>query len=355
MKKKIVIATVILAGIFSLTIYLSKNKTVANQPSQKEILNVSAQTAGDSAKLVQTVSYPAITAGDQQITLDAGVSGTVTGLSLNLGDQVFEGKQLAVIDEIGNNSKIGDTGLKSSAIKALELSVEAAEENYKAAKRVYHDDDTYANKKAKEVAEINLDAAKANLKGALNSRFVVAPISGVITQKFVSEGDSISIGQPIASISKTALTKVQFYANREDLSNFKIGGKVFINEDGKKIAGAISRISPVADPATKRFLIEAVPAGNDKLLIGSVITVSMEIIRTPSVSGDLILPLAAITISQNENYIFIIENNHAKKITVSIEKVQGEYAEIKADIAPDAAIIVDGSKLAQDGEEVAVK
>ena len=354
MKKKLIIAAVILVAIFALVIRFSKKQVATNQPTAKEALSVTTQSAIDSVSLKQTLEYPAITAGDQQITLSANVSGTITELNFDLGDKVSQGKQLIIIDEVGNNSGIGENNLKSYNVQALELSVESAEEKYKSAKRTYEDDKTYANKKAKEVAEIDLETAKVNLSGALNNRLVVSPISGTITQRLVSEGDSVSIGQKIATISKTALTKVQFFADKEELPNFEIGTKVSINEDGNDFPGIVTRISPVADAITKRFLIEAKPTGKNPLLIGSVINVSLGITRIPSVSGNLILPLSAITIGQNESYIFIVDNGHAKKVNIEIVKVQGEFAEIKTDISANAEIIINGSKLVQDGEEIKV-
>jgi len=352
MNKKIIVAAAALAAVFILTFVISKKRTAVEQSVPKEVLNVTTQSADASTKLAQVLEYPALTAGDQQITLSANAAGTITRINFDLGGKVFQGKQLAVIDEIGNNFEIGENGLKSAAVQALELEVESAEEKYKSAKRTYQDDKTYTNKKAKEVAEINLEIAETALNGALNNRLVISPISGTVTEKPVSQGDSVSVGQKIATISKTALTKVQFFVDKEDLSNFKIGTKISINEDGDVKEGIVIRISPQADPETKRFLIEASPSGKSPLLIGSVISVSLDVTRTPDTPGNLILPLSAITLSQNESHIFIIENGHAKKTAVSVEKVQGEYAEIKTDIAKDARIIIKGSKLVEDGEEV---
>lgn len=327
--------------------------TVENKPIQP--LNVTIQSAKDSTSLAQTIQYPAITAGDQEITLTAGVSGTITALNFDLGSKVGQNMQLATIDSVGNFSDAGYKNLESSTIQALELAVESADESYKAAKDKYEEDKTYANKKARSIAEINLEAAKINLKGALDAHFVVSPISGIVIQRSVSQGDSVTAGQTLAKISKTGLTKIQFFVDKEDFPSFKLGMTVSINEDGKEIAGIVSRISPQADPTTKRFLIEAKPAEKTQLLIGNVITVSFKITKNPSAVGNLILPLSAITVGQNENYIFIFENGKAKKVTVEIVRVIGEAAEIKTKISTDAQIIMDGSKLVQDGDIITIK
>jgi multidrug efflux system membrane fusion protein len=352
--KKIIAVVIILIIIFMLVIRFSKKAPVAAPVVQKNPISVSVQTLKDSSILTQTIEYPAITAGDQEITLTARASGTITRLNFDLGSRVGQGTQIATIDTIGNFSKIGDKNLKSSDTEILDLAVDQADQAVKLAKANYDANKTKANKRAINIAEIQLDSARVARKAALDTRFVVSPISGVITGRVVSLGDSVSVGQTIATISKTALTKVQFFVNQEDLPNLKIGMKISIAEDGKNIDGTISRIAPEADPTTKRFLVEARPAGVNQLLIGSVINISFSTTKSPSAAGNLILPLSAISIGQNESHIFIVENDKAKLMPVTIENVQGEFAEIKVDLPADAQIIINGSKLVQEGEAVAV-
>jgi len=356
MKKKIIFLLIVLAiaGIFVVAFKFFKKTPVLIENKPKEPLSVTVQSAKDSVSLTQNIQYPAVTAGDQEITLAAQASGTVTQLNFDLGSKVGQNMRLATIDSVGNFSGVGDENLRNSTIQALELTVESAEKSYKAAKDVYEKDKTYANKKAKEIAKINLEVAEVNLKGALDTRFVVSPISGTVIQRFVSQGDSVAIGQTLAKISKTGLTKVQFFIDKEDLPNFKLGMKIAINEDGQEIAGSVSRISPQADPTTRRFLIEAKPTGKTALIIGSVITVSFQTIKTPSIQGNIILPLSVITVGQNEKYIFVLENGKAKKVQVEIVNVLGEAAEIKTNISPETQIIMNGSKLIQDGDTISV-
>lgn len=356
MRKKIffLLAVFAIAGFFVLAFFLSKKAPASTAGDTKKPLTVTVQKAADSTSLSQKIEYPAVTAGDQEITVTAQASGTITRLDFDLGKYVSQNTRLATIDNVGNFSSTGENNLESSSIQALELTVKSTEESYKVARDNYRDDDTYANKKAKSIAKINLEIAKTNLDGALDSRYAVSPISGTVTQRFVSLGDSVSAGQTLATISKTGITKVKFYVDKEDLPNFKVGTKITIDEDGNEMSGTISRISPQADLATRRFLIEARPAGKNPLIIGNVITVSFEVKKVTTASENLILPLSAITVGQNENYIFIFENSKAKKTNVEIVKVIGEAAEIKADISPDTQIIIGGSKLVQDGDGVSI-
>ena len=100
------------------------------------------------------------------------------------------------------------------------------------------------------------------------------------------------------------------------------------------------------------------------IVLGLVVILSMlldflnvlaEIERKPQNPENLLLPLSVVTISQNESYIFVAENSKAKKVSVSVVKVQGEFVEVKTDISSSSSIITNGSKLVRDGEEVIVE
>lgn len=351
-KKKIILVAVVLAIVFFATLKLTKQSAKNEELKAREALKVTTQSVSDSQTLTRNIEYPAMIASDQQATVNAATAGTITQLNFDLGTQISSGQQLAVIDEVGNNSENGDHNLKSASVQALELAIQSAEEKYQSAKRSYQDNKTYANKKAKEVAEIEWQTAKVNLKGALNNRLVTAPISGLAIQKTVSLGDSVSVGQTIAIIAKTALTKAQFYVDKSDLESFKIGSPVTICEDGKSFSGTVSRISPVADITTHRFLVEARPKDGSSLTVGTLVSVSFSVKMTPIDPKDSILPLSAITIGQNENYIFMAKDGHAKKIQVEIKKVTGEYAEVKTGLDSQDLVILSGSKLVQDGDAI---
>ncbi|MGW8185589.1 MAG: efflux RND transporter periplasmic adaptor subunit [Candidatus Moraniibacteriota bacterium] len=355
MKPKLLISIILIALLAILAFRFSQKKPATEETIVKKPTMVSAQTVSDSHSFKKTAIYPAIIASNQQITLNASSNGTVTQLNFDLGKNISQGQRLATIDLAGTISSFGENGLKDSQIKGLESAVESADQNYRLAKKVYKKHENYTNKRLKEIAEAQLASAEAALQGALDGKFVSAPISGTITQKFVSVGDSINAGQPIATISKMGKLEVQFFVNKEELSYFKIGDEIKILENDNAISAKISLISPQADESTKRFLVEATPIDNQPLAIGSVVSVEFNMNYLPQSLENLILPLSAITISQNENYIFTINQQKAQKTNIELIKVIGEMAEIKAELNPEDKIIIDGSKLLKEGDELTLK
>ena len=350
----------IVGGIILLVLgafILLKDSSQAKKNEAKlaeKVISVKVQKAGEFGVSDGQVKYPATVVGDQEIKLTAGVSGTATAVNFNLGDKVNAGKLLVKIDDIGGELEREGDGFVSGQIQQLRNALEQAEENYDLAKDNYKEDKTDANKSAKDIAELQRENAKIALRAGIDGRNIKAPISGTIISKDVSAGDSVSLGQLLATVSRTERLKIRFFADRENLGNLKVGGKIKVR-DGEKESGAkIVSISPIADEATKRFLVEAQLDDSKNFLIGTIVDVLVDSIQEAAIGNSLILPLSALTIAQNESYFFIAEDGRAKKVPAEILRVSGETAEVLTNLSSDVAIIVEGNKLVQEGEGIEI-
>jgi RND family efflux transporter MFP subunit len=356
MKKTLIASAIIILILGGIVFTRRKNNPQeAAQNTVTKPFSVEIKTVKNSQNFTEKIEYPAVVSGDSEAVVNAKSSGTITAMNLALGNFVRAGQFLAKIDDIGAKSSFGKNDFRSSQIQTLEIALKQAKEAESLAKKNYKDDDTNANKTAWDIAKLQTESAKISLSGALDSRNITAPISGRISEKFVSIGDSINIGQPLFKISNTDLIKFQFYVDQEILSYLKIGFPVNIKQNEKILPCKIRTISPIADSATKRFLIEAILEKQIDPLIGTLLVAEIEITKNPSGEKNLILPLSAITIGQNENYIFIAENNLAKKIVVTISKISGETAEIETDLPEETKIIIDGNKLLSDGSPIEIR
>lgn len=381
MKRKYItfLITIVAIGAVFFVAYRFKNKTtVVSEESPKPLVNVAVQSAGVSASLTQEIEYPGIVVGDQEIKVTAKSAGTVQQANFDLGDKVAANANLVKIDDTGNNLEIGDEGFRSSQVQQDELSVEQAEEQLELNKKTYkklwnayqaqkkNPDLTKTVSKTQliaakgqiEISEVQLESAKVGLRGGLDDHLITSPISGYVTSKSVSVGDSISLGQELYTISKTSNMKIQFFVDQEQLASIVEGMQVnAVFSNGDSISATVKNISPEADESTKRILIEVFPDEQEskKLISGAIVTISFPVTTTPQQAGNLILPITAVTVGQNENYVFISENEKAKKIAVQIIKIEGEKAEIKTNLPSNAMIIVEGNKLISEGEEIKIK
>ncbi len=206
-----------------------------------------------------------------------------------------------------------------------------------------------------ETANLQYSNAIVALQSLYDAHSVISPIDGTITKVFITDGQSVAPGQPIVTISQIQNIKVQFYVEADNLADIKPGLPVkVVNSDNISYTGVVSAISPQADPMTRRFLAEVKLENPEGLLLGTVATVNLEITKGTASAGVIILPLSAVTVGQNGNYIFIAENNQAKKVEVTIKEVMGELAQIKADLPASAFIITEGNRLLQEGQAVSI-
>jgi RND family efflux transporter MFP subunit len=205
------------------------------------------------------------------------------------------------------------------------------------------------------IAELQYKNAVAVLQGLYDSHLAIAPISGVITQKQIDNGSTISAGQTLAAVSHTDQVKIKFFTDEDSLKYLSAGQIVeIIGNDNQTIPGKITNLTPQADIISKKFLVEVEPdnSTSTQLISGTVVNVAITLKKTAVGENTIILPLSAIEISQNDNFIMTIDNGLAKKITVQIIKVEGETAQVKFEGDPKTLIITEGNKLVSEGSPV---
>ncbi|HKK54158.1 MAG TPA: efflux RND transporter periplasmic adaptor subunit [Patescibacteria group bacterium] len=211
-------------------------------------------------------------------------------------------------------------------------------------------------------AQSQVDSALGQLnlsQEQLADLIISAPISGQITSKNVEVGAELNPGQVIASISQTNNVKVVINLPSEDIYQINLGQEVIINQD---IKAKITNIAPSANEQTKKVEVEIlVDNKNKKLIPGTFVDVMIKKNNKNSVkSGVIMIPLEALTITQTENYVYLVklnENNEltAKKQIVTLGDSQGNLVEIKSGLKIGNEIIIDGSKSIENNSLIQIK
>lgn len=206
----------------------------------------------------------------------------------------------------------------------------------------------------------NSEGAMNNAQGQVNlaqvqtgELTIKAPISGVITKKYIEIGTEINPGQKIAKISKNDNLKIEVNLASEDVYRIEKGQIAYINND---LSGTITSIAPAADSITRKIKIEILFNNKDKELIqGTFVNVSLptkKLTKTHDLS--IFIPLKAIIITQTENFVFINNNNKAKKINVVIGKTEGALVEIIDGLESGQELIIEGAKNVKNSENIIV-
>ncbi len=205
-------------------------------------------------------------------------------------------------------------------------------------------------------SKLALDSASGQLnlsQSQAGDLSIKAPISGTITKKFVELGTEINPGQKIVEISNTEKFIIEVNLSSADIYRIEKNSKVKILDN---LIGVITSIDPAADPATKKVKVEiTVEDDHKKLIQETFVNIEIptkELAKTNA--NSVFIPLKAVSITQSENYVFIVEDNIAIKKNVKLGKTEGALIEILEGLNKNAELIFEGGKNLDDKENVIV-
>ena len=75
------------------------------------------------------------------------------------------------------------------------------------------------------------EVQKAQLQDMLRKCHVMTPTKGTVLEKYVEQGEFVSVGKPLFKIANTDLMKLRAYVTSAQLQNIKIGQKVKVFAD----------------------------------------------------------------------------------------------------------------------------
>ena len=251
----------------------------------------------------------------------------------------------------------GDESSLNSAILSAENRLSSSKINYQNS-LVALENAKQGSAQQKISAQTALDSSRSQLNlsqiqaGDLSIR---APISGKITEKTVEIGMKLSPGMKIAEISQTDLLTIETDISAEDILKIKLNDTVKLLTPKEELDGIITKIFPSADARTKKVRVEIAYDNKDnKLIPETFVDVRLPINTELDDEKSLFIPLRAVTITANENYVFIIVNNQAKKTLVKLGETKGTTVEILKGLSNTDELIIEGAKAIEDGEKVEI-
>ena len=360
MSKKIVMII-----ILSITLLISCNDDSKSKGKVLEIeknvvvLNVTPKSVYNYEKYIGSISANNL----QQLSFE--VSGKLTNIEVKIGDKIITGDLLASVD-----------------IETLQLSLDAANAEYLAAKAQYlkavssenyaklllerteklFNEGSVAQNKFDQV-KLNYNISTQEVSGALNLKKqslvnvkaktymldrsnLYATKDGVIIDILNVEGETIAAGYPVI-IVRNEYPIMSFGSVYDDLKYINIGDVLNVKIDDIFYSGVVDFISQVPDITTQTYEVKVLLKDSD-IRIGSLASVK---INTKKVDG-VEIPISAIR-SDNDDYIFIAVNGRAEKINIKIIELINQMVIIEG-IDSDVDVIVEGIKSLEDGSKIKV-
>ncbi|MDI3526411.1 MAG: rane fusion protein multidrug efflux system [Tenuifilum sp.] len=298
--------------------------------------------------ITRTLRLPANIQAYKENHLAPATAGRVERILVDVGDQVKKGQTVAVLDRTNfQQAKIQFDKLKIDLQRVDSLLKVGAipQQQYDAVKMQY------------DIAKNNLDFLDENTT-------LRSPIDGVITGKYINDGELFamspvqSVGKPaVVSIMQLNKLKLLVGVSSNYLTSVKPGMEVTIKTEiypGVKFKGVIEKVYPTIDNLTKNFTVEVVvPNGDMKLRPGMFATAIIKIGK-----GDALLVPSFAVMKQsgtNERYAFVVKDGKAERRTVEVGDVFDDKIEIVNGIVAGEEIIVEGQTNVSDGQPVVKK
>ncbi len=183
---------------------------------------------------------------------------------------------------------------------------------------------------------------------------IVAPISGIVVERTVKVGQTVSEGSPVMSITDPASLLARIQVPQSELGKFDVGQKATLQFDalpGISQEAVVIRISPTVDPATGTFRIQlSMNAPQHGIAAGMFSRVQIAVERHDNV---MLLPQSAIIREDTDTVVYVVMDGQAKRRVIQTGISDAGMTEILAGLEDHETVILSGSSNLREGTPVA--
>ncbi|MEE8468510.1 MAG: efflux RND transporter periplasmic adaptor subunit [Planctomycetota bacterium] len=367
-------------------------------------------------EMLRTLSTTTNVESEYEIQVFPRVSGVLQSLRVEEGDRVEAGAVLAVLDQRDAQALLLDArvGLQETKdeIPGLELAVEEALERVASARLAWEQGkhEVQRNEQAALLSEVEMGklrlardtaerdhaAARLGQKKAEQTRDahattierailvverqelglsyteITAPFAGVIAARMVKQGDAVSTGAALFTLTDPDHLRAIVYRPQSELIFFQRararvegGGEeiaILVRPDalpGEEYLGRIRILSPTVDPESGSFRLtidlEQPPLESAKPRLLPGMLVRLEIVSDRHLDA-MVVPKRAVRREGDAHFVFVVRQGRAVRVAVQEGFSESEHVEIlpvEADsLAAGDLVVVAGNRDLEDGTEV---
>jgi RND family efflux transporter MFP subunit len=287
-----------------------------------------------------------------QVRVGAQLSGTVRKLEVNVGSHVRKGDVIAEIDTTSVQARIGQA---SAQVHQDEVDLGKAQRDLERAQRLLSDG-LIPNQQVEDfawgerIAEAKLEKARADLAAArvdLTYATIRAPISGTVSAVSTQEGETVAASfttPTFVTIVETGALELVAVVDEVDIANVQPGSAVSFTVEAYPTAdfsGVVERIHPTATIVSGVVNYEVVVALKDAVtLLKPDMTASVSI-RTGE-RETLAIPDTAIHGEGETKFVYVFEDDQARRRDVTTGSHSGSFTEIKRGLTGQERIVGGG-------------
>lgn len=300
----------------------------------------------------------------QSVNISTRMMGHITYLRAEVGDYVRAGQSLASISSADIQAKSGQA---SAQIAQAQASYNLAAKDYQRFKNLYENQS--ASRKELDEMQARFEMAKAGLQAAsmmknevnANSRYlnVTSPISGVVTAKYVSQGDLASPGMPILTIESSGNLQAQVLLPEDEITLIKPGMpvKVEVKSTGTQVGGTVGEVGLSSTSTGGQYMVKINVAQNKDLLPGMYVSAEFPFKRSSKTTQDfqetVVVPKSALVTQGQLTGIYTVSKQKTAVLRwVRTGATFGEQIEILSGLRQGEPYVTGSSSRLYNGAKV---
>jgi len=288
---------------------------------------------------------------ERQATVRAEVAGAVLETYAEQGQRVSRGQTLGRIDDSAlREAELSARAAVTTAQNTVDINKRQIDRNealLKAGAIAERDVELARNQYSAAVAQLaNAKSQLANAEKQLSKATVKTPFSGIVSARQVSAGDIVQVGAMMFTVVDPATMRLEASVPADQLSAVRVGAPVDFSVNGypgRQFTGRITRINPVADPATRQVRIIASLPNESGVLVGGLFAdghVASEVRTAP------VVPISAVDERELHPFVMRIKNGVVEKteVDLGIRDAANETVEIKRGVVPGDTILLGAAR-----------
>ena len=300
-------------------------------------------------------------APEREATIRSELQGPVIETLVDQGQRVNAGQLLLRLD---------DTAIRDQLLSARSA-VTTAQANLSVAQHENERNETLLKagaiaERAAEQSRAQVTAARAQVamaqaqqasaeKQVANTR-IAAPFAGIVSARSVNAGDVVSPGTALITVVDPSTMRLEASVPAEALNAVRLGAPVDFSVTGypnRHFTGRVTRINPIADPATRQVRIIASLPNNGGTLVGGLFAegrVSSESRRAA------VVPQSAVDERGLRPSVVRLKNGRTEKaeVTLGLRDAATETVEVTQGLTPGDTVLLGAARGISAGTPVRV-
>lgn len=206
--------------------------------------------------------------------------------------------------------------------------------------------------------EMQLDVAKGNVKQlerALEATKLTSPIEGVVAELNVIKDQLALPNTPLATIVNLNPINATFFVNSYEVTKLQPGMTATIEVEGLRdsFISEIETVAPTINPQTNLFEVK-ISIPNDQHVIKGGMRISAYV-HLENIERALVIPIDSVLYSDNEPYVFIVEEDTSIHKNIVLGMRSGIYVEVVEGLQNGQRVVTRGKERLTDGSEITIR